>query len=218
VKKSEVAEIVMMLIAAFPNSKITPQTSAVYEASLVDLPVDVARQAVTRLIATSEWFPTVAKIRSAVVDLRLGPVASGAEAYDLVLQAIRKHGPAFGNHPEPMFADPYIAKCLGVWGTWNGACNSPSNDPGGRARFIELYDDLASRARADVVSGVALPAPADTRKAFWLKKPRQLTSGEETVAPVLELRPVPRIKHPEPEQRRWTAEEIEQRLGIGGAP
>ncbi len=171
-KDSEVIEIVGMIVAAYPSSKLDAASSKIYRTMLVHLPADIARAAVTRLLATSKFAPSIAEIRSAAAELEHGPVRTGAEAYDVVLKAIRIHGPAFGDHKEPTFLDPLIPKCLGVWGTWNDACDSPSNDPGGRARFIELYDELARRQRDAVVSGIALPEPC---------APLRLVSGGQEI-------------------------------------
>jgi hypothetical protein len=63
VEKSESAQLVMMLMAAFPHTKATPATSAVYEESLADLDFAVARKAVARLLKTVKFLPTIAEIR-----------------------------------------------------------------------------------------------------------------------------------------------------------
>jgi len=65
VKRSEAAELVMMLMGAFPNAKTSESTSQVYETLLVDLDVAVARRAVARLVATSRFLPSIAEIREA---------------------------------------------------------------------------------------------------------------------------------------------------------
>lgn len=64
-KKSEAAELVMMILAAYPNAKTSSSTSQVYETMLADLDPKTARQAVTALIATSKFVPTIAEIREA---------------------------------------------------------------------------------------------------------------------------------------------------------
>ncbi len=107
-KPSEAAEIVLMLMAAFPASKTLPTTSAVYECSLADLDAAVARKAVTRLIATRKWLPTVAEIRSAATDLRLGAVRDGGEAWKDAVAAVRY----VGRYDVPAFPDPLAAPKL----------------------------------------------------------------------------------------------------------
>lgn len=208
-KPSEAAEIVMMLIAAYPNARITPSTSAVYESALADLDAPNARQAVTRLLATSKWLPTIAEIRSAATDLRLGPARTGEEAYAIVAQAIRR----VGQYQRVTFHDPLIERALGIWGGWTGACLAPEDDPGGRARFIELYDSLAARERDAEASGIPLPAPKSRPRP--IAPPR--AAPELTPAPMPALATVPRPRGPERPHRRYTADELDAALAGGEA-
>lgn len=153
-KPSEVSEIVLMLIAAYPAAKTSEATHKLYERMLLDLDHATTDQAVTRLIATSKWPPTIAEIREASMALKLGPCRTGGEAWsDALAEAART-----SRYGKPRFADPLVAQAVRMWCSWRDFCASPEDDPGGRARFIELYDQLAARARADVVSGIALPA------------------------------------------------------------
>ena len=207
----EVAKVVAVLAAAYPHAKVTTDTSKAYESQLQDLDFEETKNACARLMATSEWMPTIAKIRSAVLDLRVGPKRTGAEAYAIVLQAIRKFG-----DDAPKFADPLIPRCIGVWGSWSDLCRSPEDDPGGRARFIDMYDSLAERERATAVSGRALPEP-QARREFWLERRQAPELQAPPVATPVERRaheaPMVRVRHPDPTPRRWTAEEIEAELG-----
>ncbi len=162
-EKSEAKEIVLMLVAAFPAAKGDAEawrrTLSVYAEMLADLDRDVTRQAVTRLIATSKWMPTIAEIRSAVADLTLGPRRAGGEAWQDAVGAARR----VGRYDTPQFADPLVGEALRLWGSWEQFCGSPEEDPGGRARFIELYDSLAVRERQDAASGIPLLAAGDRR-------------------------------------------------------
>lgn len=217
-KGSEAAEIVLMLIKAYPYARCDEQHADIYERSLADLDARACRAAVQRLIHTNKFLPTIAEIRSAVADQTLGPRRTGVEAYDLVMQAVRKHGRCYGGEPAPKFRDQLIAKAIGVWGSWNDLCSSPSDDAGGRARFIELYDELAGRERQAVASGQRLPEPANDSPAFWVEPPRarakQLAAAQPAVnlAAALATRTPPRPKHPDPEPRRWSAAELDAAL------
>lgn len=151
-KAWEVAEIIAILARAYPNSNVSEGTSAVYEATLADLEFELTKRAVLRLITLNKWFPTVAEIREAVTDLHHGPKRLGAEAWCDVGLEIRRTG-YIG---EPAFADPLVAECVAAIG-WRSLCLG-TNEAADRARFIELYDGLHARARADQVSGIALPA------------------------------------------------------------
>lgn len=211
-KKSEVAEMVMMLLASYPAAKTVEKTPEVYEMMLADLDVAVARKAVTRLIASSKWLPTIAEIREACTALTHGPMRLGGEAWQDAMTEVRRRG----RYATPQFADPMVAETIRMWGSWQGFCNSPEDDPGGRARFIELYDQLAARARADVVSGIALPLPRTlpTEPRPLVKAqpaPAELAPAAAAVALVLPaLKPRPPSAYA---GRKLSAEEIDAAMG-----
>lgn len=77
-KRSESAELVMLILGAYPNAKTTSGTSGVYESLLADLDAKAARQAVQQLIATSRFMPTIAEIREATAALVQARVAAAA--------------------------------------------------------------------------------------------------------------------------------------------
>ena len=62
-KKSECAQIVAMLFAAYPQSKGSESTSAVYEEHLADLDFAATKAAIGRLLKSSKFLPTIAEIR-----------------------------------------------------------------------------------------------------------------------------------------------------------
>lgn len=189
-RKSEVAEIVMMLLASYPTAKTVERTSELYETMLADLDFAVARKAVTRLIVTSKWLPTIAEIRESCTALVHGPLRAGGEAWRDAIGEVRRGG----RYAQPRFADALVGETIRLWGSWQGFCDSPEDDPGGRARFIELYEQLAARRRADVVSGIALPAPkGEPRRLSRVPVEPQLASPTATfplALPTLKARSV----------------------------
>jgi hypothetical protein len=152
-QRSEAAKLVAMISAAWRDAAISDATAEIYETMLADLSFETAQQAVARLIATNKWLPTIAEIRATAADIEHGPARKGGEAYGDVLAEIRRTG-AYG---VPTFKDPVVAECVRLM-TWRGLCLG-DNEAADRARFIELYDGLQTRVRADVVAGRALPAP-----------------------------------------------------------
>ncbi len=154
-EKSESAGIVMMLMAAFPHSKTTPATSAVYEEALSDLDFGAAKRAVTRIVATAKFLPSIAEIREAALDLRKGPRRTGSEAWTEALAEVDRTG----FYRVPRFTDPLLVEAMKLFGTWETFCSMPIDEHmSARARFIELYESLSKRGRADEQSGVPLPA------------------------------------------------------------
>lgn len=155
-KESEALEIIGMIVTAYPSNKLDQAGAKLYRQLILDLPADETRKAVVRLISTSKFLPTIAEIREAATDLKLGPMRTGGEAWGEAMLAVRK----YDRSESPKWSEPIMAEAMRLWGSWVDFCNSPADDPGGRARFIELYEQLSKRQRVDVVSGIALPAPS----------------------------------------------------------
>lgn len=158
---SETARIVAVLMASFPHNRATPATSSAYENMLRDLEYGAVNAAISKLLATCKFMPTIAEIREAALSLAQGEIKPGGEAWGSVLKAIR----ASGVHRTPgadfTFADPVTAKCVALL-NWAELCNS-ENTAADRARFIELYDRLAKTHRIEQLSG-SLPAVVKFRE------------------------------------------------------
>ena len=149
----QAAKLVAILIAAYPNSRSAVRdidaTSALYERMLADLDVNVATAAVERILATSKFLPSIAEIREAALAVSVGGKRAGGEAWGDVIAAIGK----FGQYRTPEFADALVEKTVRAFG-WREICQS-ENQQADRARFIELYDRLASSARTEsIVAGL----------------------------------------------------------------
>jgi hypothetical protein len=212
VKAIEAAKLVAMLAAAYRDTKISAETSRVYETMLADLELETAKAAVARLIATSKWLPTIAEIRSTAADVERGPVRTGGEAWGDVLAEIRRTGYIGA----PSFRDPVVTDCVHMM-TWRGLCLG-ENEAADRARFIELYENLAQRRRDDVVAGRELPTP---RGGLGLPSPvgnlmRALPArltGKTTEVPQL---PAPSFVPGPFAGKRMSADELEAELAKVG--
>ncbi len=218
--KLEASQLVAVLFASYPSAHIERRHVDAFVSGIVDLDAATAAEAVTRLRRTARFLPAVAEIREACAQLQRGPLRSGEEAYAELTTAVRLHGRDYGQG-EPRFTDPIIARCLGVWGSWNDFCASPSDDPGGRARFVELYDELAGRERQAAAAGHALESPASAPSAPSFEtvrsKPQRLAEPAPA-ALVTELvgRVTARPARPERAQvapRKWSAAELDAALG-----
>jgi hypothetical protein len=155
VTEIQAKKLVAILVAAYPNSKITDDNVVVYVRMLADLDYAAANAAVERLLATSKWPPTVAEIREATLALTTGELKPGGEGWGLVLRAIARYGRNRTPGVDFDLGDPVaheVARAL----NWRELCDS-DNQAADRARFIELYDQLAANARRRQLSE-ALPA------------------------------------------------------------
>jgi hypothetical protein len=162
-KPIEASELVAIIAAAFPSNRFTEKTCQIYETMLADLDRELAHRAVSRLVCTHRFPPTVAEIRAAATDLLLGGTRLGGDAWGDVGEAVRR----FGRYQTPIFDDPIVADCVRQLG-WLSICDS-TNDVADRARFIELYEGLAARARDNIVAGATLALPAPRKAAGGLK-------------------------------------------------
>lgn len=154
-KKSECAQLVMTLFNAFPNARTTDAAVEAYERHLIDLDANVAKSAIDRMVGTCTFLPSIAELRSACVDLSSGPCRTGAEGWIDALAEVDRTG----FYRVPKFSDPMVAETMRLFGSWEEFCSMPTDEHmSARARFIELYDSLSKRGRADAQSGVPLPS------------------------------------------------------------
>lgn len=148
-------KLVVVLVTHFPAfmAKLTREqqeaTQAGYRRFLLDLDYDLANAAIERAIATSKFFPTIAEIRAAALATAVGPKRAGGEAWEDVRKAIGRWGMNRTPGVEFQFADPLVARCVQALG-WGALCMS-ENATADRARFIELYDEVTTTERTEVI-------------------------------------------------------------------
>lgn len=83
-KISDAQVLVAMLIAAFPRSDWPESTQRLYRETLAECGVLDGRRAIERLIATSDFPPTIAEIRRTVAEARLN-LPSEMEAWEMAV-------------------------------------------------------------------------------------------------------------------------------------
>lgn len=154
--QAEAAKLVAVMLAAFPQSRASAQTSQVYERMLADLDYPAANAAVERLLATARFMPTIAEIRETALALTVGEQKQGGEAWGDVLRMIGRYGARrYDDGWTVPIADPVAARTVAALG-WVNLCDS-ENQAADRARFIELYDRLAIQEKRKQLSE-GLPA------------------------------------------------------------
>ena len=147
----EVTKALMVLVASYPNAKIVeggegvPGTLEVYATLLADIPGDELLAAVKYCILNHpDFLPSVATIREAVRKMHPSHTVSGADAWGVVLRAIRD----IGYMRQPHFEDPAIARAVEAFG-WRNICMSDEQDFAIRAQFIKAYEGYAQRVREE---------------------------------------------------------------------
>lgn len=188
--KLEALDVVELLLAAFPTQRMrmsktdTAGMFAAYASGLLDLEVNEARNAVNRVVKSAQWIPTIADIRAAVVEITQGARKNGGEAWGECCVLIRRYGSH--RHPGIDFeiSDPLIAKTVQAL-SWRDLC-AGDNQAADRARFIELYDQLAKQQRTETAisagANVIALEPGKRQKALADAESRRAlpdTSAEE---------------------------------------
>lgn len=163
---SDLGKIVKSILASWPTQRqrMSDEDAAGFtlacKTGLADLEYGQARAAVDRLVKTSKFLPSVAEVREAAVVDRQGERKSGGAAWGEVTAMVKR----YGGHRAPGIdfevADPLVAEVIRALG-WRDLCDS-RNQAADRARFIELYDQLARQARkaAQLAPGVRPPVLA----------------------------------------------------------
>lgn len=158
--KVEASKVVAVLLAAYPNSKITSHTSGVYEDALADLEYELCDRAVRALIMTEpDFMSTPGKVREMAFALQDGVRRHGGDAFGDVRKAVGRFGRDRGADAMRWLhdRDPVAALVLDRLG-WREFCNSDENDAAFRAQFIRLYDLMTNdRARIGQTAGLLAP-------------------------------------------------------------
>jgi hypothetical protein len=167
----DILQIISLLCAAYPNAHITPETITVYVVTLRHYDPETLRAAALHCVSRCKFFPTVAEINEAITNLAEHATGqpTAAEAWGIVLRAIRKYGHTlYGGH-RPRFENQVIEKVVGYFG-WNDLCLS-ENEVADRARFIEAYTVELRRERERATMLPEVKALADK-----LSAPRRLAA------------------------------------------
>lgn len=147
--EKDIAGIVALIGAAYPNFNPTEHTVEVYFETLRDIPADLLKTAALKSIAEPgrKFAPSVGELRGAVGEIQraVSGVPSSYQAWQEVMQAMLE----VGSYRTPEFSHPLIAETVRVMG-WKNLCLS-ENAVADRARFIQAYEQLAERADNDAM-------------------------------------------------------------------
>ena len=166
-----ITKVLAVVSAAYPNFDLKPETVKVYLKLLADLPDELLEEASLAHIAQSTYFPTVAELRSAAVELlgRQDPLPAGLEAWSEVEDQIRK----VGYTGQPVFKHPLTAQLVRALG-WQKLCWS-ENQVADRAHFLTAFEQLRFRERSQMrLTGLDSNHPAKIRRESTFNSKRGL--------------------------------------------
>lgn len=159
--------------ASFLDAQATVDMGAAWHLILADVPYQAAEAALAVVLAgeaSAGKIPGPELVRRLLTDAAFGARRPGGEAWGDVLMAVRR----YGVHRSPEFADQLVARAVAAMG-WAAICNS-EHQVSDRARFIELYDQLA-RSTSEARNVASLPA-AQRLASMAGELARQLGAGE----------------------------------------
>lgn len=141
--EAEIAKLVGVMAAGFPNTQVSDATVEVYIVMLKDIPLEILTVAVQQCMAESEFLPTVAKVREKALTLTAPVAPEPLEAWGIVQKEIQRTG----FYHSPMFSDSIIARAVDCIG-WQTLCSS-ENAVADRAHFSKVYEGLLRQAVND---------------------------------------------------------------------
>lgn len=148
---TEIAQIVGVIGAAYPNFAPSPQTVEVYFQALNDLDYDELKTATMQSIteAGRKFAPSVGEIRGAVLDIRKRVIKmpSSYQAWQEVCKQINDNGGDFG---KPVWSNPIVEAAVNALG-WRNLRMS-EDQTADRARFIMAYDQLCARNEKEEIA------------------------------------------------------------------
>lgn len=152
-RESEALYLVGLLRGAYPRQVIPDSTEPVYVLGLLDLNRDEAMVAVTHLVRTSRWLPTIAEIRERVAEGAVD-LPEPEWAWAEVREAIGRYGL---EQDRPAWSCPEIGDAVRALG-WRTLCTT-TNIAIERERWIKTYTGLRRKRIERIVAptGGALP-------------------------------------------------------------
>lgn len=145
----EVASVVAVIAAAYPQWNASAETVSVYADALADLDVDDVTAAVRELLLVDERWPTIATIRRTVARRSSLLAPAPIDAWTEVAQTAG----AAGRFDRPEWSHQAIETTVRAIGWW-ALCQSTNPDTL-RAQFLRLYDDARTETDRKVIAGPA---------------------------------------------------------------
>jgi len=150
--RTEIAQLLGVCSAAFPHVAVTKQTAQVYGEMLADLEFAGAVQAVRGLLATSEYFPSIALIRRAYAKQNGQLAPDIAQAWAEVL----KQASEVGHGALPNWSHETIRSTVQTLG-WRNICMS-DNVVALRAHFWKTFGEYKATFEHTAIVGASLRA------------------------------------------------------------
>lgn len=175
--RAEVLKLVAVAVACFPSYQdrdMTPTATAWHEI-LGHLPFEIGKGALTKVLATAQYFPTAAQILAAAATMQPQVLPEPEMAWQEVLDQIHR----VGYLGQPTWSHPAVGQAANaLYGGWVQLCQSLMVETLGvdRAHFMRLYEAFTKQEREN------LSLPPSVQR-LTEKLARAIKSGEVTNQP-----------------------------------
>ena len=149
----------MRFLSASIAKPISEETIEAWYQLLGDLPYQLAKMAFKKVLTENQYqnLPPIGLIRRAAIDIQSGPRMQSAEAWGLVLRAIKRYG-IYRKKEALESLPPDVAKIV-EWLGWTELCNA-ENIEVIRAQFCRAYEANEAREKDMAI------LPPDVRKVI----------------------------------------------------
>ena len=145
--KKEVGKLIALAVANFPNmqDKDLSMTAVLWEEMFADMPYELTKNALIKVLVTAKFWPSVAEIREAALALQNPDMITPAEAWSQANAALDRYG--YYRADEGMRSlPPAIQKTLRALGGFSEVCITENIDTV-RAQFMRMYEQFAKTER-----------------------------------------------------------------------
>lgn len=142
--RKQIITLLGIATANFPNmqTKDMQPTAVLWEKVLNDMDYPTAEKALIKVLSTSRFFPTVADIREAATQITKPRLIDAMEAWNLIVQAIRKFG--MYRQKEGLESLPDDVRAMANRFTWRELCLNENPDTL-RAQFRMAWETQSKR-------------------------------------------------------------------------
>ena len=158
--KTEAGRLVTLVLGNWPSMQTreirADITAAMWQKLLADIPYELAEQAVTKVLLTAKFWPTISEIREAADSLR--PASDGPPPADSAWEEVCR---SLDPYKVPNWSHPAIGQAVKGLGGIRRLCES-ENTAVDRAHFIKIYEAIMSRAKNEIVNHKVLALVSGT--------------------------------------------------------
>ena len=145
---SEFSKFVSAIRAYYPKEKILPdkESMTLWYKQLSDIPYDTALLVIDKWVATNDWSPSIAGIRSLANEITVGEIPDWGEAWEVVMRGVRLYGSYEPDKAYNLMDD--ITETATKRVGWENICFAENLD-NVRANFRMIYEAEAKKRKRE---------------------------------------------------------------------